>query len=56
MHVDGKVSVLANWSRENTIETILVELRKEMASFNNRKFPQPPGGVNLLKGVVSIKL
>jgi ubiquitin-conjugating enzyme E2 variant len=72
---DGKVdptklAVLANWSRNNSIETVLVEIRRfvtippyhpflnllsdfsfifnfyrrEMASFNNRKLPQPPEG------------
>ncbi|KZS94544.1 UBC-like protein [Sistotremastrum niveocremeum HHB9708] len=49
VQVDGKVdpnklSVLANWSRNSSIETILVEIRREMASFNNRKLPQPPEG------------
>lgn len=44
---DGKVDpsklpVLANWTRSNSIETILVEIRREMATFNNRKLPQPP--------------
>jgi len=47
--IDGKVDasklpVLANWNRNSSIETVLVEIRKEMASFNNRKLPQPPEG------------
>ncbi|KAI0736453.1 UBC-like protein [Fomitopsis betulina] len=47
--VDGKVdpsklAVLAHWNRNSTLETILVEIRREMASFNNRKLPQPPEG------------
>ncbi|KAF8649391.1 hypothetical protein AX16_005832 [Volvariella volvacea WC 439] len=47
--VDGKVDphrlpVLAHWSRSNSIETILVEIRREMASPSNRKLPQPPEG------------
>ncbi|KAH9839975.1 UBC-like protein [Rhodofomes roseus] len=47
--VDGKVDpsklpVLAHWNRNNSIETVLVEIRREMASFNNRKLPQPPEG------------
>ncbi|KAH8103892.1 UBC-like protein [Cristinia sonorae] len=47
--VDGKVEasklpVLAQWNRERSIETVLVEIRREMASFNNRKLPQPPEG------------
>ncbi|KIM38360.1 hypothetical protein M413DRAFT_447842 [Hebeloma cylindrosporum] len=39
-----KLPVLANWSRSLSIENVLVEIRKEMASFNNRKLPQPPEG------------
>ncbi|GJE90360.1 UBC-like protein [Phanerochaete sordida] len=47
--VDGKVDpsklgCLANWNRNSSIETVLVEIRKEMASFSNRKLPQPPEG------------
>ncbi|KII87125.1 hypothetical protein PLICRDRAFT_699575 [Plicaturopsis crispa FD-325 SS-3] len=47
--VDGKVdrtklAVLAHWSRASSIETVLVEIRREMASANNRKLPQPPEG------------
>ncbi|KAF7371267.1 UBC-like protein [Mycena sanguinolenta] len=46
---DGKVdparlSVLANWSRNSTMETLLVEIRREMAAASNRKLPQPPEG------------
>ncbi|KAH9175895.1 UBC-like protein [Lactarius sanguifluus] len=46
---DGKVDpsklpVLTNWNRNSSIETVLVEIRREMASFNNRKLPQPPEG------------
>ncbi|TFL04894.1 UBC-like protein [Pterulicium gracile] len=46
---DGKVDagmlpVLSSWRRESSIETVLVEIRKEMASTNNRKLPQPPEG------------
>jgi len=37
-----KLPVLTSWSRNNSIETILVEIRREMGSFNNRKLPQPP--------------
>ncbi|KAG6826160.1 Ubiquitin-conjugating enzyme spm2 [Arthromyces matolae] len=39
-----KVSVLSSWTRAYSLETLLVEIRKEMASFNNRKLPQPPEG------------
>lgn len=36
--------VLSNWNSKYQIETILVELRREMASHHNRKLPQPPEG------------
>ncbi|KAI0028890.1 ubiquitin-conjugating enzyme/RWD-like protein [Vararia minispora EC-137] len=39
-----KLPVLTNWRRSNTMETVLVEIRREMNSFNNRKLPQPPEG------------
>lgn len=39
-----KLPCLAAWSRNYSIETILVEIRREMAAFNNRKLPQPPEG------------
>ncbi|KAH9947020.1 UBC-like protein [Amylocystis lapponica] len=47
--IDGKVdanrlAVLTHWSRASSIETVLVEIRREMAAFNNRKLPQPPEG------------
>ncbi|KAH8111082.1 UBC-like protein [Phellopilus nigrolimitatus] len=37
----NELLVLARWDRSKSIETVLVEIRKEMASFNNRKLPQP---------------
>ncbi|KIM88359.1 hypothetical protein PILCRDRAFT_814258 [Piloderma croceum F 1598] len=40
----SKITVLGHWSRNSSLETILVEIRREMASFNNRKLPQPPEG------------
>jgi ubiquitin-conjugating enzyme E2 variant len=47
--VDGtvdpsKISVLSHWTPNNSIETLLVEIRREMVSPNNRKLPQPPEG------------
>ncbi|KAF9264029.1 UBC-like protein [Marasmius fiardii PR-910] len=39
-----KLPVLKDWNRNNSIETVLVEMRKEMASPSNRKLPQPPEG------------
>ncbi|XDG05941.1 hypothetical protein ABKA04_005556 [Annulohypoxylon sp. FPYF3050] len=35
---------LANWKRDNTMETILIELRRYMASSQCKKLPQPPEG------------
>ncbi|KAF9785150.1 UBC-like protein [Thelephora terrestris] len=47
--VDGKIDplklpVLQNWNRDKSLETILVEIRREMANLNNRKLAQPPEG------------
>jgi len=39
-----KVTVLNTWTRKSTLETVLVEIRKEMASFANRKLAQPAEG------------
>eukprot|EP00916_Digyalum_oweni_P014670 GHVL01024050.1.p1 GENE.GHVL01024050.1~~GHVL01024050.1.p1 ORF type:complete len:138 (+),score=9.25 GHVL01024050.1:42-455(+) len=49
-HVDnnGKVlntlPILASWKRENTINSILSQLRNEMATGNNRRINQPAEG------------
>ncbi|KAF9317496.1 E2 ubiquitin-conjugating protein mms2 [Podila horticola] len=44
-HVDpSKLSCLLNWKRNYSIETVLMELRREMASSHNRKLPQPQEG------------
>lgn len=37
-------AVLARWNRAYTMETVLVELRREMGAPGNRKTPQPPEG------------
>ncbi|KAI0491356.1 hypothetical protein KFK09_025616 [Dendrobium nobile] len=37
-----KLSTLANWHIESTMEHILTQLKKEMAAPYNRKLPQPP--------------
>ena len=42
----GRFPVLGNWQRGYTMESILLELRREMASPQNRKLPQPPEGTN----------
>ncbi|CAE6495717.1 unnamed protein product [Rhizoctonia solani] len=39
-----KLPVLANWIRDNTLETVLVHMRREMGAANNRKLPQPAEG------------
>ncbi|WMV06996.1 hypothetical protein MTR67_000381 [Solanum verrucosum] len=39
-----KFVLLANWQREYTMEDILTQLKKEMASPHNRKLVQPPEG------------
>lgn len=35
---------LANWNRNNTIETVLVQVRNSMTSAANRRLTQPPEG------------
>ncbi|KAF8141888.1 ubiquitin-conjugating enzyme/RWD-like protein [Boletus edulis] len=40
----NKLNVLAQWGKDSSIETVLVGIRREMGSFNNRKLPQPPEG------------
>ncbi|KAJ6437831.1 LOW QUALITY PROTEIN: ubiquitin-conjugating enzyme variant MMS2 [Purpureocillium lavendulum] len=43
--VDPKqLPCLAQWKRENTMETVLIELRRYMAAPANKKIPQPPEG------------
>ncbi|GAA5893900.1 hypothetical protein JCM5296_004631 [Sporobolomyces johnsonii] len=42
----SKLDVLARWKHNYTLETVLVELRRDMASPTNRKLPQPPEGTN----------
>ena len=39
-----EVSILANWRRAFTIEMLLKELRRLMASKENHKLAQPPEG------------
>ncbi|RLN76854.1 hypothetical protein BBJ28_00001635, partial [Nothophytophthora sp. Chile5] len=41
-----RLAALGNWHRNNGIETVLVAIRAEMASPNNRRLPQPPEGAN----------
>ncbi|KAF9939529.1 E2 ubiquitin-conjugating protein mms2 [Mortierella antarctica] len=39
-----KLNCLRSWNRNYGLETVLTDLRREMASPNNRKLPQPPEG------------
>lgn len=38
------VTSLSKWKYTSNIRTVLVELRQQMASAENRKQPQPPDG------------
>jgi len=40
----NKFPFLGNWTRNKNLEGLLVEIRKEMATQQNRKLPQPPEG------------
>lgn len=40
----SRFDVLKSWSRDYTMETILMKLRREMSSSANRKLPQPREG------------
>ncbi|KAI3630091.1 hypothetical protein MIR68_011526 [Amoeboaphelidium protococcarum] len=40
----SKLNCLSSWRRTFSIETVLSELRKEMASGSNKKATQPPEG------------
>jgi ubiquitin-conjugating enzyme E2 variant len=40
----ARFEMLRNWKREYTIEHVLLELRREMASSANRKLQQPQEG------------
>ncbi|KAH8822561.1 UBC-like protein [Flagelloscypha sp. PMI_526] len=40
----SKIEVLRTWTSDKSIEKVLVEFRKEMATPHNRKLPQPPEG------------
>lgn len=41
-----KLPSIANWKRDFTMETILIEIRRFMAAPANKKLPQPPEGTN----------
>ncbi|KAG0053795.1 E2 ubiquitin-conjugating protein mms2 [Gryganskiella cystojenkinii] len=40
----SKLACLSNWKRDYSLQTVLTELRREMASPNNKKLPQPQEG------------
>ncbi|CAI2176112.1 15241_t:CDS:2 [Funneliformis geosporum] len=40
----SRLSCLAQWKSSNSLEDILLELRREMANPVNKKLPQPPEG------------
>ncbi|KAL7421150.1 E2 ubiquitin-conjugating protein mms2 [Cryptotrichosporon argae] len=40
----SRIPSIANWRRDFTLETILIELRRDMAAPANRKSTQPPEG------------
>lgn len=42
--IPGEFDTLKNWRRAYTMETVLLELRKSMASPSNKKLQQPPEG------------
>jgi len=45
--VDTKVlAVLGSWNHNNSIETVLIALKTEMATPANKKLVQPPEGTN----------
>jgi len=37
-------AALTNWTSSSTLESLLVDIRREMALPHNRKLPQPPEG------------
>ncbi|RGB37136.1 ubiquitin-conjugating enzyme/RWD-like protein [Rhizophagus diaphanus] len=39
-----RLSCLSQWKSSNSLEDILVDLRREMANAVNKKLPQPPEG------------
>ncbi|PVU95074.1 hypothetical protein BB561_002045 [Smittium simulii] len=43
--LSAKLNCLSNWKRSYSLETVLVEIRKEMASVRSRRLPQPPEGL-----------
>ena len=44
--IDRTLPALANWSRNSTIESVLVGIRNAMTSQQNRRLAQPPEGAN----------
>lgn len=42
----SKLPSIAQWKRDFTMETVLIEIRRNMAAPANKKLPQPPEGTN----------
>lgn len=42
--VENDLPGLANWNRNQTIESVLVSIRNSMQAPNNKRLPQPPDG------------
>ena len=40
----SRFELLRSWRRDYTMESILMDLRREMSSSHNRKLPQPQEG------------
>lgn len=41
----SKFPMLGQWRREHTLESVLTELRRDMASATNKRLQQPPEGL-----------
>ncbi|KAK1444835.1 ubiquitin conjugating enzyme like protein [Babesia gibsoni] len=42
--IPGCFSVLKNWRRSSSIEAVLIDIRRQMATPTNRRLPQPEEG------------
>jgi len=42
--VEKDLPALANWTRRNKLEDVLIALKNAMTSAHNRRLPQPPEG------------
>lgn len=44
--VDNSFPAMANWTRNSTIESVLVGIKNAMLSPQNKRLPQPAEGTN----------